>query len=244
MAVGHCFLGVLNFVAFLLSLSILVGGIGLSDCNNFVQHPVIAVAAILMAACLAATAAACFRAPRLFWLSFLSMLVLVLVLCGLVVFGFVLTGDDYSQWRQERLAGDKNWAETLSCVRRSPECRILQEEDPQSLDDFNDLSITHIQSGCCLPPTECGFVFQSVTVWTNPTNTTLNNTDCSTWKNDPSILCYDCQSCKAETVASIKYDWKEAARNTTIFLVYLIVIFSFGCYTLHQSAHPGWKGYS
>ncbi|XP_010914060.1 tetraspanin-8 [Elaeis guineensis] len=244
MAVGYRFLGVVNFVVFLFSLSILVGGIGLSDCDNLVQRPIIAIAAVLMAASLVATAAACFRASRLFWLSLLAMLVLILVLCGLAVFGFVVAGDDYFKWREDRLAGDKNWARTLSCVRRSPECRILQEQDPQSLNDFNDLPITHIQSGCCLPPMECGFVFQSVTLWTSPTNSTMNNADCGTWKNDPSILCYDCQSCKAETVTSIKNDWKETSRSTTISLIYIIVIFAFGGFIFLTGDDPALDKYS
>lgn len=243
MVLGHRFFGVLNFVAFLLSVAILVGGIGLSDCDNLVQRPVIAIAAVLTAACLGATAAACYRAPRLLWFALLVMLVLILALFGIAVFGFILAGGDYSQWRQERLAGDGNWAKTLSCVRGSPECLNLQEDDPQSLDDFNDLTISSIQSGCCLPPKECGFVFQSVTVWTNPTNSTSNNSDCHTWQNDPSKLCYDCQSCKDETVVSIKSDWKETARNTTMFLMYLIIVYSFGCCNLYQNAHLGWERY-
>jgi hypothetical protein len=85
-----------------------------------------------------------------------------------------------------------------------------------------------MQSGCCKPPTSCGFTFVNSTQWTGTPKDT-SNPDCTTWSNDASTLCYNCQSCKAGFVATLKRDWKRIAILNIIFLVFIVIVYSVGC---------------
>ncbi|XP_042460885.1 tetraspanin-8-like [Zingiber officinale] len=104
-----------------------------------------------------------------------------------------------------------------------------------------------IFSGCCKPPSECNFDYQSATVWNPPsTGNTSTNPDCGAWSNNQSDLCYDCQSCKAGVIANIKDKWKKIAILNIIILIFLIVVYSIGCCAFRNNRQDngafGWKG--
>ncbi|CAF2050157.1 unnamed protein product, partial [Brassica napus] len=63
-----------------------------------------------------------------------------------------------------------------------------------------------VQSGCCKPPTACGYNFVNPTLWQNPTNMAAD-ADCYLWNNDQSQLCYNCNSCKAGLLGNLRKDW-------------------------------------
>lgn len=69
----------------------------------------------------------------------------------------------------------------------------------------------------------------SPTNWTRTASSSSTNPDCGLWNNDPNVLCYGCQSCKAGLLDNIKSDWKRVAVLNIIFLVFLIVVYSVGC---------------
>ncbi|KAJ0960857.1 hypothetical protein J5N97_001262 [Dioscorea zingiberensis] len=73
-------------------------------------------------------------------------------------------------------------------------------------------------SGCCKPPTECGFIYRNPTVWDKPAGFSTSNSDCNAWQNDASILCYECQSCKAGVTENLKADLKRLPSLTSSFL--------------------------
>lgn len=105
-----------------------------------------------------------------------------------------------------------------------------------------------LQSGCCKPPTDCNFTYQSATNWTKLADSTISaDQDCTTWSNDPNSLCYDCQSCKAGVLANLKKDWKKVAVVNIIFLIFLIIVYSIGCCAFRNNrednSYPRWKGY-
>ncbi|KAL3825227.1 hypothetical protein ACJIZ3_021256 [Penstemon smallii] len=64
-----------------------------------------------------------------------------------------------------------------------------------------------ILSGCCKPPMACGFNYSNPTTWIAPSNITAS-VDCTIWNNDPTLLCYNCDSCKAGLLGSLRYEWK------------------------------------
>ncbi|BAF20152.2 Os06g0653100, partial [Oryza sativa Japonica Group] len=104
----------------------------------------------------------------------------------------------------------------------------------------------HIQSGCCKPPTGCNFAYVSETVWTKPSGfNSTDDPDCTTWSNDQTALCYDCQSCKAGVLANLKNDWKKIATVNIIFLIFLIIVYSVGCCAFRNNrrdnSYPAWK---
>ncbi|KAJ6847811.1 tetraspanin-8-like [Iris pallida] len=262
--------GVLNLLTFLLSIPILAGGVwlshhGTSDCDKFLQGPVIAIGVFLMAVSLAGLVGACCRNSLLLWVYLCVMFLLILLLFCFTIFAFVVTNKgagevvsgrgykeyrlgDYSNWLQKRVDSGRNWDRIRSCLIDSKVCDSLQADNTnKTYDQFFRDSLSPLQSGCCKPPSECGFVYQSSTMWNKPAaGFTSNNTDCTTWTNDQSVLCYGCESCKAGFLANIKKDWKKVAVINIIFLVFLVVVYSVGCCAFRNNrednAYPRWKG--
>ncbi|XP_074368682.1 tetraspanin-7-like isoform X1 [Apium graveolens] len=100
-----------------------------------------------------------------------------------------------------------------------------------------------IISGCCKPSDSCNFTYVSPTNWTKTTNA-APNTDCALWDNDPSVLCFNCQSCKAGMLDNIKSDWKRVAVVNVIFLICLIIVYSIGCCAFRNNREENsWKRY-
>lgn len=85
-----------------------------------------------------------------------------------------------------------------------------------------------LQSGCCKPPTECGYTFVNPTYWISPINNAADM-DCLQWNNDQNQLCYNCDSCKAGLLANLKKEWRRADIILLITLVALIWVYLIGC---------------
>ena len=99
------------------------------------------------------------------------------------------------------------------------------------------------QSGCCKPSDECGYTYVSPTQWTAPANFNSTNPDCSTWANDATALCFNCQSCKAGVLDNLKSNWKKVAVINIIFLIFLIIVYSVGCCAFRNNRRDNsyWK---
>ncbi|KAE9618374.1 hypothetical protein Lalb_Chr02g0142041 [Lupinus albus] len=78
-----------------------------------------------------------------------------------------------------------------------------------------------MQSGCCKPPTACTYSMETMVNYQDP--------DCYKWSNDPTLLCYDCDSCKAGLLENIRRNWHKLSLLTLFMLVFLIAIYSIGC---------------
>ncbi|KAJ4761184.1 Tetraspanin family protein [Rhynchospora pubera] len=260
--------GILNFLTFLLSIPILAGGIWLkthatkaTECEKFLQDPLIAIGVFLLLVSLAGLIGACCRVTWLLWVYLFVMFVLILVLFCFTIFAFVVTNKgageavsgrgykeyrlgDYSNWLQNRVNSTKNWNKLRSCLVDSKVCKSL-EEKTESYQQFYTDYLSPIQSGCCKPPSECNFTYVSPTQWTK-NETEYTNTDCNTWDNNNSTLCYNCQSCKAGVVANLKSDWKKVAVLNIIFLVFIVIVYSVGCCAFRNNrrdnSYGGWKG--
>uniref|UniRef100_A0A5B7C3Z1 Tetraspanin-8-like n=1 Tax=Davidia involucrata TaxID=16924 RepID=A0A5B7C3Z1_DAVIN len=264
--VSNNLIGILNFITFLLSIPILGAGIwlshqGTSECERFLEKPVIALGVFLMVVSLAGLIGACCRVSWLLWFYLLVMFLLIVLLFCFTIFAFVVTNKgagevvsgkgykeyrlgDYSNWLQKRVNSDKNWNKIKSCLRDSKVCQsLIDDQSNTQVDQFYQEHLTAIQSGCCKPSNDCNFTYVSPTNWTT-TPTTSTNPDCRAWNNDPSILCYNCQSCKAGLLDNIKSDWKKVAVVNVIFLIFLIVVYSIGCCAFRNNREDNeWKRY-
>eukprot|EP00262_Sarcandra_glabra_P008023 TRINITY_DN21192_c0_g1_i1.p1 TRINITY_DN21192_c0_g1~~TRINITY_DN21192_c0_g1_i1.p1 ORF type:complete len:276 (+),score=18.65 TRINITY_DN21192_c0_g1_i1:88-915(+) len=251
--ISNNLVGILNFITFLLSIPILGGGIWLStrastDCEKFLEKPVIAIGVFLLVVSLAGLIGACCRVTWLLWVYLCVMFVLIVLLFCFTIFAFVVTNKgagevvsgrgykdyrlgDYSNWLQKRVNSNKNWNKIRSCLQDGKVCKSLEEgvDVPQA--EFYKKNLSPIQSGCCKPPSSCNFVYRNATAWDAPAgfNATSADTDCTTWNNEPNTLCYNCQSCKAGVLDNLKRDWKKVAIVNIIFLIFLIVVYSVGC---------------
>ncbi|OAY63062.1 tetraspanin-7-like [Ananas comosus] len=267
--VSNGVLGALNVAALVLSVAVLGAGLWLghragTDCERFLQRPIVAVGAFLLVFSLAGIAGSCCRSSCLLWLYLLAMFLLILLLFCFTLFAFLVTNKgagwvvsgrgykeyrlgDYSHWLQKRVENDANWAKIRSCLQDGKVCESLGRRN-QTLDQFINDNLSPIQSGCCKPPTACNFTYQTETVWIKPIGfNSTDNPDCNTWSNDQTALCYDCQSCKAGVLANLKNDWKKVATVNIIILIFLIVVYSIGCCAFRNNRqdnsypYPGWK---
>lgn len=263
---SNSLVGFLNLLILLLSIPVLGGGIWLShrastDCEKFLQRPVIALGVFLLLVSLAGIVGACCRQSCLLWVYLLVMFVLIVLLFCFTIFAFVVTNKgvgqvvsgrgykeyklgDYSNWLQNRVSNNKNWRKIKSCLQDGKVCKSLQDNN-QTFSQFITTNLSPIQSGCCKPPSDCNFSYQSETVWVKPAVDNSTDPDCNTWSNDQNSLCYDCMSCKAGVLANIKTDWKKVAVVNIVFLIFLIAVYSVGCCAFRNNrrdnSYPGWK---
>ncbi|KAE9601698.1 hypothetical protein Lal_00040576 [Lupinus albus] len=251
---GKCsnnLVGILNFVTTLLSIPIIIAGIWLSkqagtECERWLEKPVIAVGVFLLVVSIAGLIGACYRVTWLLWVYLLVMFLLIVLLFAFTVFAFVVTNKgagealsgkgyreyrlgDYSNWLQKRVDGS-TWDRISSCLQAGKLCsRFGDQYVHDTVDKFYSEELSPLQSGCCKPSNECGFTYKGPTNWVRAGNATHSNPDCNAWNNDPNMLCYNCQSCKAGMLENIKTDWKKVAIVNVVFLIFLIIVYSIGC---------------
>ncbi|XP_078443824.1 tetraspanin-8-like [Wolffia australiana] len=246
-------IGILNVVALLVSIPVLGGGIWLAargggECERLLERPAMAVGIFLILLSLAGLVGSCCRVAWLLWVYLLVMFLLIVLVFCFTVFAFVVTNKgagevvsghgyreyrlgDYSHWLQKRVNNAENWVKIRSCLHASNVCHAIHGGN-QTIDQFIRRNLSPIQSGCCKPPTECGFVYESPTRWRRSENTTAaaaSNADCATWSNDERELCFGCGSCKAGVLANLRSDWKKLAVVNIFFLVVLLLVYSIGC---------------
>jgi len=143
-------IGLLNFLTFLLSIPILVAGVWLSkqgatECERWLEKPVIALGVFLMLVSLAGLVGACCRVSWLLWLYLLVMFVLIVLLFAFTIFAFVVTNKgagevvsnrgykeyrlgDYSNWLQKRVNNTKTWNRIRSCLQSGKVCTEFQSK--------------------------------------------------------------------------------------------------------------------
>ncbi|KAL2482893.1 Tetraspanin-8 [Forsythia ovata] len=265
--VSNSLVGILNIITVLLSIPIIGGGIWLSkqantECERFLDKPVIALGVFVLLVSIAGLVGSCCRVSCLLWVYLVVMFLLILLLFCFTIFAFVVTNKgageaisdkgykeyrlgDYSDWLQKRVNNDKNWNKIRSCLQDSKICqRLLDDGSSTKVEDFYKEDLSSLQSGCCKPSNDCNFQYVSPTNWTRTPTSSLANPDCTAWSNDPNVLCYNCQSCKAGLLDNIKSDWKRVAVINIIFLVFLIIVYSVGCCAFRNNREDNaWKRY-
>ncbi|CAA7406637.1 unnamed protein product [Spirodela intermedia] len=255
MAMSSATMGVLSVAAMLLAVPVLGAGVWLSTrpedaCAGLLQWPAIALGAAILAAATAGLVGSFRGLPRVIFLYLIVMLVLVLLLAALVVFVFSVTGasaghpapsrayleyhlEDYSGWLRRHLSPPHKWNRISACLRSTRTCSKLNQTYP-SAQDFFSSSMNPLQSGCCKPPTECGFTFVSATNWISPISSAADE-DCGRWSNDQTELCYSCSSCKAGLLEGLKKGWRRAGIVLLVVLVLLVFVHSASCYAFRRA---------
>ncbi|XP_057956532.1 tetraspanin-3 [Malania oleifera] len=255
MRASNHLIGLVNFLTFLLAILILGGGIWLSsranntDCMKFLQWPLIVIGAAMMVISLAGIAGACYRNTLLMSLYLWVMFFVIVALIGFVIFAYAVTDkgsgrsvpnrvykdyylEDYSGWLKDRVTDPGYWAKIGSCIRDSKVCARLRQEIggvPESADMFYLRHLSPVESGCCKPPTECGFVYVNETGWNSGGGLGGGSLDCTTWSNDQEQLCYSCNSCKAGVLASLRKSWRKVSIINIVVLILLVIFYLIAC---------------
>ncbi|XP_039142763.1 tetraspanin-2 [Dioscorea cayenensis subsp. rotundata] len=250
MGVSNNIVAVVNFIAMLCSIPIIGAGIWLASkqdnaCVHLFRWPVIIIGVLLLLVSLFGFVGAVWDRPCLLATHLFCMAALVLLLLTLLVFAFVVTRPDgsypaparaYSEYRLEGYSGWlktyilDHWPQIRACLSANDVCGKLARRDAFFTADqfFRSGDLSPIQSGCCKPPTLCGYNYVNPTLWINPTNP-MADPDCYTWNTDQSLLCYGCNSCKAGILGSLRHEWRKANIALIVATVALIWVYIIGC---------------
>ncbi|CAM0958028.1 unnamed protein product [Alopecurus aequalis] len=225
-----------------------------TDCIRFLQWPIIIIGLAVMVVSLAGFAGACYRQTWLLRVYLFAMFFVVLALLFFIVFAFAVTDrgegqvvmnrrfleyqlSDYNGWLRNRVADRQYWNTIAVCLRdghacasmrrfaRDPNTGMLVPESPAM---FYNRDLSPIQSGCCKPPSSCGYTYNNETFWT-PTGGSVSDPDCIKWNNDQQTLCFGCDSCKAGVLAGIKKSWRKVAIINIVVLIILVIVYVAGC---------------
>ncbi|CAF1919490.1 unnamed protein product, partial [Brassica oleracea var. botrytis] len=141
--------------------------------------------------------------------------------------------EDFSGFLRRRVQRSYKWERIRACLSTTSICPDLNQRFSLAQDFFNAY-LSPIQSGCCKPPTKCGYTFVNATYWISPISLHVDM-DCLQWSNDQNTLCYSCNSCKAGLLANLKIDWLEADIFLLVALIGLIIVYIIGCCVLRNS---------
>ncbi|RZC51382.1 hypothetical protein C5167_019814 [Papaver somniferum] len=237
MALSHNEIGVINFIATLLSIPIIGAGIWLTtlldnSCVKILQWPVVILGLLMLVVGIAGLIGGFGRISWLLLFYLVVMLVLIILLGCMVVFISMVTLQesghiDYSGWLCRIVQVSYKWDQIRACLSSTSMCTELNQSYHFAQDFFN-ARITPLQSGCCKPPTQCGFTFVNPTYWISPINTAADM-DCLMWNNEQKQLCFGCDSCKAGLLANIKNEWRRVHIILLITLIALICVYLVGC---------------
>ncbi|KAL4269543.1 hypothetical protein GQ457_HM001500 [Hibiscus cannabinus] len=256
MGVANYITAVLNFVAFLCSIAVIASGIWLSQkpdnvCIHVFRWPVIVLGFLILLVSLAGFVGACCYNKNLLAFYLCCMAILIALFLILLVFAFVVTRPDgsydvpgrgykeyrldgYSSWLRNRILGSKNWNKITACLADTDVCPKLTQQQYMTVDQFFAAHLSPLQSGCCKPPTICGYTFVNPTLWTNPTNP-MGDPDCNLWSNDQTQLCYNCNSCRAGLLGNLRSEWRKANIILIVAVVVLICVYVIGCSALKNA---------
>ncbi|KAF7820116.1 tetraspanin-6-like [Senna tora] len=238
-------IGFLNLFTLLASIPIIGAGLWMArsstTCENFLQTPLLVIGFVVLLISLAGFIGACFHVACALWLYLVVMLLLIAALTGLTLFGFAVTSQgggvevfgrvykeyrlrDYSPWLRDRIRDERDWNSVRGCVVGSRTCDKLAA---WTLFDYMQKDLSPVQSGCCKPPTACNY--DTTTIMES------QDADCYRWGNAPNVLCYECDSCKAGVLETIRRDWHKLSVLNVVMLVLLIGIYSIGCCAFHNT---------
>uniref|UniRef100_A0A0C9S9A5 TSA: Wollemia nobilis Ref_Wollemi_Transcript_1461_1329 transcribed RNA sequence n=1 Tax=Wollemia nobilis TaxID=56998 RepID=A0A0C9S9A5_9CONI len=249
MALSNNITGALNFASGVLSVLIIGTGIWLAskedaECLKFLRWPLIVIGVVLLLVSLAGFVGAFWKIPILLVLYLFFMFIFIVLLLALVIFAFVVTHkgtghpafgrnyddyqlSDFSGWLKHYVENTRHWNRVKNCLSSSDLCRRLDQRY-LSAQDFFGAHLTPLESGCCKPPTVCGYNFVNPTYWISPIYPNAD-TDCMAWSNDQMQLCFNCNSCKAGLLGNVKREWKRINIILIVVLVALIWVYLIGC---------------
>ncbi|PIA64380.1 hypothetical protein AQUCO_00100097v1 [Aquilegia coerulea] len=171
-----------------------------------------------------------------------GVVVAFILLLTVLIFGLVVTSKDgsykvpgcgykeyrldrYSHWLRNHVTNSNYWLDIVACLVYSDVCNTVHQDYPTA-DRFLSVHLSPIQSGCCKPPSSCGFKYVK-TFWINATNPTAAM-DCQLWGNKEIVRCYNCDACKAGILGNLIMEWKKTEMKLIVALVVLVLVYLIG----------------
>lgn len=209
-------------VTLFISMPIIATGVYLSTqsdtlCLNPLQWPIILLGVVILSISITGCVGAFCRMSWLLILYLIAMPILIILLLSLTSFIYIVTvksSGDYSDWMKQQVTSSSKWDTIKTCLISSDTCTTTITRFPS------------LKSGCCKPPTRCGFTFVAPTATATTTMSTVDR-DCLLWGNGRMELCYECRSCKAGLLQSVRREWRKAdlvliISSALLFSMYLL----------------------
>lgn len=251
---SNTLIGYLNLATLLASIPIIGAGLWLAHasssspsssttCQSALQTPLIAIGFVSLLTSLPGFIGARYHVAWALRLYLALLLLLVLSLLGATAFGLAVTAGgggtpvpgrpyreyrlrDYSPWMRRQVETDKLWRPALACVVGSGACPRMAAWTPM---DYMEHDLTPVQSGCCKPPTACTYGTGSNGGSLQQTQVQVQEADCYRWGNDPGVLCYGCESCRAGVLEQLRRHCHGLTLLNAALLLVLIVVCAVGC---------------
>ncbi|XP_022994955.1 tetraspanin-11-like [Cucurbita maxima] len=256
---SNILISLLNSCTLIIGLIAVLGAVhirdhGGTDCQKVLQDPALIVGIFFIIVSLFGLIGSCCRLNSILFLYLIVMFLLILGLMAFTIFTLLVTNrgigrvvsgtgfkeyklGDYSHWLQNHVVNDENWIQIRSCLVDSPICPSLAEDYHEQEAEFIKQNLSPIQSGCCKPPSYCGFEFKNATFWIAPkTGPAVQDSDCTTWSNQQNILCYDCKSCKGGILANIRKEWRNFALFNSCAITVITIIYCIGCCAVRSNS--------
>ncbi|KAJ3682809.1 hypothetical protein LUZ60_013036 [Juncus effusus] len=226
-----------------------------TDCVRFLQLPLIILGVTLFSISLLGLSASCYARIKLIRFYLFLLFLYLFALLFFVVFAFVVTDgpkgqvvlnrayleyelSEYNGWLKDKVTDGDYWEKVSECVERSGACgtgfgRYVRDPSsgllvPESADVFYQRNLSPIESGCCKPPTSCGYAYINETVWNPAPGIPTTDPDCTRWSNDQQVLCYNCDSCKAGVIGMTRRHWRKVSVINIVVLVLLVILYFIG----------------
>ncbi|CAH8355066.1 unnamed protein product [Eruca vesicaria subsp. sativa] len=218
---------------------------GPSQCQRFIQDPLIVTASLLFFISSLGLVAALYDSYVIITIYLFLLFLSFILILVLSIFVFLVTNPsagkafsgkgDLQNWIRDHFLQGKNW-EGIICMADSKTCRF----GPRDV-HFDDKHLSSVKFGCCRPPVECGFESKNATWWIVPATSTAEITgDCKTWSNTQSQLCYACESCKIGVFKGIRKRWRILLVFNLLVTLLVVLLYSCGCCVRHNNRVP-WK---
>ncbi|PNY11382.1 hypothetical protein L195_g007986 [Trifolium pratense] len=78
-------------------------------------------------------------------------------------------------------------------------------------------------------------MYQNETVWIQGGGLMGTNPDCTKWNNDQQQLCYDCDSCKAGVLGSLKKSWRKVSVINIVVMIILVIVYIIAYYAYRNN---------
>ncbi|TYK28381.1 tetraspanin-11 [Cucumis melo var. makuwa] len=268
---SNAVVGVLNCCTLILGLIGIAASLyfrirGPSDCQKVIQDPLLVLGIFLFVVSLLGLVGSFCRLNFVLYLYLVVLFLLILGILAFTIFTILVTNKgvgttvsgkgykeyrlgDYSNWLQKYVVNRKNWDEIRSCLIDAKICESLGNNNiPQVPDEFYKKNLSPIQSGCCKPPSECGFEFKNATFWTVPKSrkgAAVAGGDCKKWSNEQLRLCYECDACKGGVLVNVRKEWRHLAIFNGCVLGIVTIVYCIGCCaTRNNKAPPRYPKYS
>uniref|UniRef100_A0A0D9VDU9 Tetraspanin n=1 Tax=Leersia perrieri TaxID=77586 RepID=A0A0D9VDU9_9ORYZ len=238
MAVSNNITACVTLLALICAIPVIASGIWFAsaqgaECARLARWPVAILGGLILLAAIAGFVGAYWNRRRLLAFYLFAMASLIALLIALLVFAFAVTRgsgsypvlgraydeyrlDGFSMWLRGYVSDDPGrWERIKACLVVSDTCKKMARQAGFS--------------GCCKPPSVCGFGYVSPTVWSSPASHPAADPDCGVWGNDPSQLCYECESCRAGLLAALRDQWHRANIALVVATVSLVFLYLVGC---------------